>query len=61
MLTMAPPPQSQTIVEARGQPTSQCNVAGDGAIAHHMLIIGNEYSQKQETPCGTNEAGRWLI
>jgi hypothetical protein len=36
-------------------------VAGDGAIAHHMLIIGNEHSQKQETPCGTNEAGRWLI
>jgi hypothetical protein len=35
--------------------------AGDGAIAHHMLIIGNEHSQKQETPCGTNEAGRWLI
>ena len=33
----------------------------DGAIAHHMLIIGNEHSQKQEIPCGTNEAGRWLI
>ena len=41
--------------------TSQCNVAGDGAIAHHILIIGNDHSQKQDTPCGTNEAGRWLI
>jgi len=31
--------QPQTIVEARGQPTSQCSVADDGAIAHHVLII----------------------
>jgi hypothetical protein len=28
--------------------------ARDGAIAHH--IIGNEHSQKQETPCETKEA-----
>jgi hypothetical protein len=46
---------------ALASPKTREAVAGDGAIAHHMLVIGNKHSQKQETPGGTNEAGRWLI
>jgi hypothetical protein len=46
---------------ALASPKTREAAAGDGAIAHHMLIIGNDHSQKQETPCGTNEAERWLI
>jgi len=46
---------------ALASPKTKEAAAGDGAISHHMLIIGNEHSQKQEAPCGTNEAGQWLI
>jgi len=51
----------QTIVEALGQPTSQCNVAGDGCVRAPHTDYRERAFPKEKPPCGTNEAGRSLI